>query len=300
MKIYKDFSKGNKVTLYNGDCFDLLKTIPDDSIDLVITSPPYAMNRSYEKASDDVNTFIDQHKLLLPEVNRVLKKGGSICWQVGYFVENKVIVPLDVHIFNIIESLNINLDKEDKFYLRNRVIWSFGHGLNSKLRLSGRHETILWYTKGNEYDFNLDEIRVPQKYPGKTHYKGPKKGELSGNPLGKNPTDVWDIPNVKANHVEKTVHPCQFPIAIPQRLIKALTNKGDTVLDPFNGVGSTGVATIIEGRKYVGAEIDKEYYELSKNRFKDIQKGTIRIREDKPVLKPNKKSKVAIKPKHFL
>ena len=123
--------------------------------------------------------------------------------------------------------------------MRNRIIWTFGHGLNSVRRFSGRHETILWSTKGDSLEFNLDEVRVPQKYAGKRAYKGPHKGELSGNPLGKNPSDVWEIPNVKAKHIEKTEHPCQFPVAIPQRLIKALTHENALILDPFMGSGTT-------------------------------------------------------------
>jgi DNA modification methylase len=81
--------------------------------------------------------------------------------------------------------------------------------------------------------FHLDRVRVPQKYPNKRHFKGPKKGELSGNPLGKNPGDVWIFPNVKANHVEKTTHPAQYPVELVERFVLALTEEGDWVLDPF-------------------------------------------------------------------
>lgn len=189
---------------------------------------------------------------------------------------------------------------ESPFVLRNRIIWTFGHGLNSVNRFSGRHETIMWFTKGDQTVFNLDEVRVPQKYPGKRSYKGPNKGRLSGNPLGKNPSDVWDIPNVKANHVEKTDHPCQFPVAIPQRLIKALTARNGLVLDPFMGSGSTGVAAIVEDRRFVGAEIQKEYYDISVSRLKDAADGNVKIREDKPVVEPNKNSAVAKLPEEFV
>ena len=151
--------------------------------------------------------------------------------------------------------------------LRNRIIWTFGHGLNPSQRFSGRHETILWFTKGETYSFNLDSVRVPQKYPGKKSYRGNKKGEYSGNPLGKNPTDVWDIPNVKANHVEKTEHPCQFPVAIPSRFIKALTLEDGVILDPYMGSGTTGVAAVLEGRKFIGAEIQENYYKIATDRI---------------------------------
>ena len=109
--------------------------------------------------------------------------------------------------------------------MRNRIVWHFEHGLHCSRRLSGRYETIMWFTKGDDYVFELDPIRVPQKYPGKKYFKGPKAGQYSCNPLGKNPGDVWTIPNVKSNHVEKTGHPCQFPVELIERLVLALTRK---------------------------------------------------------------------------
>ena len=78
--------------------------------------------------------------------------------------------------------------------MRNRIVWHFGHGLHASRRFSGRYEVIMWFTKSDDYTFNLDAVRVPQKYPQKKHFKGPRRGELSGNPLGKNPGDVWEIP----------------------------------------------------------------------------------------------------------
>ena len=297
MRIYKNYKECNLATLYNGDCLKLLKMLPDESVDLVVTSPPYCMGKAYEDPHDDIETFKAQHVKIFNELYRVVKKGGSICWQVGYHISDKCVVPLDCIIYNIFTSMSEKL--ENPFILRNRIIWTFGHGLNSLNRFSGRHETIMWFTKGKQTVFNLDDVRVPQKYPGKRSYKGPNKGQLSGNPLGKNPSDVWDIPNVKAKHVEKTDHPCQFPVAIPQRLIKALTTPNGLVLDPFTGSGSTGVAAIIEGRRFVGAEIQKEYYDIAIDRLKDAASGNAKIREDKPVAEPNENSAVAKLPEEF-
>ena len=297
MRIYKNYKECNLATLYNGDCLKLLKMLPDESVDLVVTSPPYCIGKAYEDPHDDIETFKEQHVKIFDELYRVVKKGGSICWQVGYHISDKCVVPLDCIIYNIFTSMSEKL--ENPFILRNRIIWTFGHGLNSLNRFSGRHETIMWFTKGKETIFNLDDVRVPQKYPGKRSYKGPNKGQLSGNPLGKNPSDVWDIPNVKAKHVEKTDHPCQFPVAIPQRLIKALTIPNGLVLDPFSGSGSTGVAAIIEGRRFVGAEIQKEYYNIAVDRLKDAASGNAKIREDKPVAEPNENSAVAKLPEEF-
>ena len=297
MKIYKRFREENRVTLYNGDCLKLLKTIPDEAVDMVITSPPYCMGKAYEDPHDDIETFRIQHKKIFNDIYRILKPGGSVCWQVGYHVSDKCVVPLDYIVYDLFTSLSAK--KESPFILRNRIIWTFGHGLNSTNRFSGRHETILWFSKGKQEGFNLDEVRIPQKYPGKRAYKGPHKGELSGNPLGKNPSDVWDIPNVKAQHVEKTDHPCQFPVAIPQRLIKALTSANGLILDPFMGSGTTGVAAIVEGRRFVGAEIQKDYYDVSVMRLNDAVSGTAKIREDKPVTEPNTNMSVAKLPEEF-
>lgn len=300
MHIYKRFKESNTVTLYNGDCLNLLKKLPSESVDLIVTSPPYCIGKAYEDPHNDIQTFRKQHTKIFKELYRVVKVGGSICWQTGYHISDKCVIPLDCIVYDIFTSMSAK--KEHPFTLRNRIIWTFGHGLNSTKRFSGRHETILWFTKGDQTIFNLDGVRVPQKYPGKRSYRGPNKGQLSGNPLGKNPSDIWDIwdiPNVKAKHVEKTDHPCQFPVAIPRRLIKALTNPDALILDPFMGSGTTGVAALLEGRRFVGAELMKEYYDISVNRLKDTANGDVRIREDKPVTEPNPNTAVAKLPDEF-
>ena len=297
MRIYKNYKENNRVTLHCGDCMELLKKLPDSAVDLVITSPPYCIGKAYEDPNNDVEFFRNQHITLFDELYRVVKPGGSVCWQVGYHISEKCVVPLDCIIYDIFTSHSEKL--EYSFILRNRIIWTFGHGLNSTNRFSGRHETIMWFTKGKQTVFNLNDVRVPQKYPGKRYYKGPNKGQLSGNPLGKNPSDVWDIPNVKAGHVEKTKHPCQFPVALPQRLIKALTLPNALVLDPFMGSGTTGVATLLEGRRFAGAELSKDYYDTSVERIKAAAVGKAKVREDKPVIEPNQNVAVAKLPEEF-
>lgn len=291
MRIYKQYGQKKDIVLYKGNCLNLLKEMPDESVDLIITSPPYCMKKAYENPTDDINTFKEVHKAIYPEIYRILKPGGSICWQVGYHVNETQTFPLDYIVYEIFTQDNYRLQKP--LILRNRIIWTFGHGLNSVKRFSGRHETILWFTKGDNYKFDLDSVRVPQKYPGKRAYKGPNKGKISGNPLGKNPSDIWDIPNVKAQHVEKTEHPCQFPVALPQRLIKALSNEGDTILDPFMGSGTTGVAAILEKRKFIGAEIMDDYYHISMQRIKDAVDGKAKVRDDVPAMQPDINSSVA-------
>ncbi|WP_297915680.1 site-specific DNA-methyltransferase [uncultured Campylobacter sp.] len=297
MEINEKFAIDNKVTVFNGDCLELLKTIPDNFCDLIVTSPPYCMGKEYENIHDDIMSFKEQQSKIFNDIYRILKVGGSLCWQVGYHVNKAEIFPLDYYVYQVFYENS--LEYKYPLVLRNRIIWTFGHGLNSSKRFSGRHETILWFTKGKEYNFNLDNIRIPQKYPGKRSYKGENKGEFSGNPLGKNPSDVWDIPNVKANHIEKTKHPCQFPIAIPQRLIKALTPINGIVLDPFMGSGTSGVASILEQRCFVGAEIQKEYFNIAKTRIQEAIDGVIKVRKDVPVMEPDLNSSVAMLPEEF-
>jgi adenine-specific DNA-methyltransferase len=199
---------------------------------------------------------------------------------VGNYVDNGEIIPLDVILYPIFASLGL--------HLRNRIVWHFEHGLHASKRFSGRYEVILWFTKSDDYIFNLDAVRVPQKYPQKKYFKGPKKGQLSGNPLGKNPGDFWDIPNVKANHVEKTIHPCQFPVELIERLVLALTNEGDWVLDPFIGVGTTAIAALMHHRRAMGAEIMPEYVALARERIQLAESGVLRIRPmARPVYDPD-------------
>lgn len=267
------------VIFYEGNTIDLLCTIPDQSIQLVITSPPYNLGKSYETKRNLDQYLLDQ-KTVIEECIRVLKPSGSICWQVGNYVDNGEIIPLDIILYPIF--------KQQGLKLRNRIVWHFGHGLHTSKRFSGRYEVILWFTKSDEYSFNLDPVRVPQKYPQKKYFKGPKKGELSGNPLGKNPSDVWNIPNVKSNHIEKTIHPCQFPIELVERLILSLSNEGDLVLDPYMGVGTTAIASLIHKRRSIGAEYIHEYVQIARDRVKKAEMGTLEVRPmERPVFDPN-------------
>ena len=269
VKIMESYNQDAEAILYEGDASNLLNTLPDESINLIITSPPYNLGKPYEKRSS-LKEYIEFQRKIIVECVRVLSQKGSICWQVGNYVENGEIVPLDILLYPIFSTLSLKL--------RNRIVWSFGHGLHSSKRFSGRYEVILWFTKSDNYIFNLDAVRVPQKYPQKKYFKGPRKGQLSGNPLGKNPGDVWEIPNVKSNHVEKTIHPCQFPVELVERLVLALTNKGDRVLDPFIGVGSTAIAALMHNRKIIGAEIMHEYLEIAKKRIHLAERGVLRVR----------------------
>ncbi len=271
----------NENTLYLGDCASFLDSLPMEPIfDLVVTSPPYNIGKEYENKTS-LNQYIMWQRSIVAKIYPRLKPTGSICWQVGNYVKDGEIIPLDIALAPIFFDL--------KMQMRNRIVWHFGHGLHTKRRFSGRHEVIMWFTKSDEYVFNLDPVRIPAKYPGKRYFKGPKKGELSGNPLGKNPEDVWDIPNVKSNHIEKTIHPCQFPVGLIERLVLSMTNEGELVFDPFAGVASSGVAAIIHNRHFWGCEMMDEYITIGKQRLDEAEQGVVKYRSfDKPIYEASK------------
>jgi len=298
--ISRQFSQTAEVTLLEGDALHTLKSVPDSAAKLIITSPPYNLGKPYEETTSLAN-YIEKLRPILDEVVRILSPTGSLCWQVGNYVEPTEIFPLDMYYYPLFKSLGLKL--------QNRIIWHFGHGLHASKRFSGRYETLLWFTKAPKYTFNLDKVRVPSKYPGKTHFKGKKRGLPSGNPLGKNPSDNWDlilneweagmwnIPNVKANHREKTIHPCQFPIELVERCVLALTNENDLVLDPFSGVGSAILAAIRQNRRAIGCEKSSEYLAIAKKRIADFYEGKLPYRPlGMPIYQPTGREKVSKAP----
>lgn len=287
MSIPKRFRRDRRIVLHHGDCLELLRQIPDETVQLVVTSPPYNLGKAYEKKLR-LEQYFEQQKAVITECIRVLRPTGSICWQVGNYVDKGSIIPLDTILYPIFSELQLKL--------RNRIIWHFEHGLHCTKRFSGRYETINWFTKTNDYVFNLDPVRVPQKYPGKRYYKGPKAGRFSCNPLGKNPGDLWIIPNVKFNHIEKTEHPCQFPIELVERLVLSMTNEDDWVFDPFLGVGSSIIAAMMHGRRGAGAETSEEYVKVARERIRLAQSGELKTRPmNRPVYDPKKAGNKLVK-----
>ncbi len=270
--------RDSNAVMHCKDNLAFMRPLADESMQLIVTSPPYNIGKAYEKRSS-LDAYIQSQAQVISECVRLLHPRGSLCWQVGNHVTSGEIVPLDIALYPVF--------REHGLKLRNRIIWHFEHGLHCSKRLSGRYETILWFTKSDDYVFNLDPIRVPPKYPGKKYFKGPKAGQLSCNPLGKNPGDVWIFPNVKNNHVEKTIHPCQFPVELVERLVLALTNPDDCVLDPYMGVGSSVVAAVKHGRKGYGCDIVEKYVSVAWERVHALQEGTLRTRPmNKPVYDP--------------
>lgn len=299
-----------KLNNYKYECksaLDFCTELESNSVKLIVTSPPYNLGKEYETRVS-IKEYLKKFIPLIKEFYRILDKDGSICWQTGNFVNNGEVYPLDIFFYPYFQSAG--------FHLRNRIIWHFGHGLHCSKRFSGRYETILWFSKTDKYIFNLDNVRISSKYPGKRHFKGNKKGQISGNPKGKNPEDIWemtferlvddwdaliwDIPNVKSNHLEKTDHPCQFPVELAERCVLALTNENDLVYDPFAGVASSLIAALKNNRKAYGTELEEKYINIGLQRIQNLADGKLLTRPIyKKIEEPNPKSKVAQRPKEW-
>ena len=298
------FNYPSESEVYCDDSLTRLRKFDPNKFDLIITSPPYNIGKTYE-IKESIEGYLKTQEEIIKELVKVLSDKGSICWQVGNYVDKGEVFPLDIFYYNIFKKLGLKL--------RNRIVWYFGHGLHASNRFSGRYETILWFTKTDNYIFNLDDVRIPAKYPGKLHFKGNKKGLPSGNPLGKNPSDIWeivvkdwdktlwDIPNVKSNHPEKTDHPCQFPIELVERCVLALTNENSWVLDPFAGVGSSLIGAIKNNRNAIGIDKEKKYCDLAKERINKFKEGNLKVRPiNKPIHIPSPNDKIAKVPKEWL
>ncbi len=293
-----------RYAIENSDSLDVLSSMDNKTIDLIITSPPYNIGKAYE-VKTSIENYLETQEEIISHLVRILSDKGSICWEVGNYVDKGEVFPLDMFYYQIFKNHGLQL--------RNRIVWRFGHGLHASNRFSGRYETILWFTKTNDYTFNLDSVRIPSKYPGKRHFKGPKKGQLSGNPLGKNPSDIWttinedwdseiwDIPNVKANHPEKTIHPCQFPVELVERCVLALTNENDWVLDPFAGVGSTAIAALKNRRNAICIDKEAEYCDIALQRIRKLEDGNLKTRAvGTKIHEPSPKDKISKTPDEWV
>ena len=303
--ISEEFAESSDIVFALGDSLEILSKCPDNFAKLIITSPPYNIGKEYE-VQTRLDSYLEQIEPILKELARVLSPSGSLCWQVGNYVDKSEVFPLDIYYYPLFKKLGLNL--------RNRIIWTFEHGLHCSKRFSGRYETMLWFTKSDDYTFNLDDVRIPSKYPGKTNFRpGPNYGLPSGNPLGKNPSDIWklmekewevglwNIPNVKANHPEKTIHPCQFPIELVERCVLSMTSENDWVLDPFSGVGSAMLAAVRHNRKAMGCDREAKYIDEAKRRMDLLLNGTLPYRPlGKAVYQPTGKEKVSQIPTSWL
>lgn len=299
-----NLSQAQDYIIKQGDSLVELKKLTDSTFKLIVSSPPYNIGKAYEKQVG-LDDYLAWQTDIIQELVRLVREDGSIVWQVGNYVDQGEVFPLDIYVYPIFKKLGLQL--------RNRIIWHFDHGLHASKRFSGRYEVLLWFTKTKDYTFNLDPVRVPAKYPGKRHYKGKKIGQISGNPLGKNPSDYWtlisqewetgciEIPNVKSNHPEKTIHPCQFPVELIERCVLALTDVGDWVLDPFAGVGSSLIAALNRQRRGLIIDRDQDYLTIAQERVQALQNGTLKLRPlGKSIHQPSGREKIAQIPPEWL
>ncbi len=248
-------------TLICGDILNVLGTVENDSIDLVVTSPPYNIGKEYETKLE-LDEYVTWCAQWLGELFRVVKSTGSLWLNLGYVevADRGRAVPLPYLMWD-----------KSPFYLLQEVVWHYGAGVAARRAFSPRNEKWLWYVKDPvNYYFDLDAVRDPNvKYP---HQK--KNGKLKCNPIGKNPGDVWIIPKVTSGSgrasPERTSHPAQFPTALIKRIIRACSREEDVVLDPFAGSGSTLEASLLERRRGLGIEIRPDYCAIAKQR---LQKG---------------------------
>jgi len=264
-KLVRERNFGNRVKMkdiYNsviyGDALLVMKRMPSKSVHLIITSPSYEVGKEYE-TNGAFKDYLNFHEEIIKEAKRILKDNGAIYWNVAQTPKNKEIIPLGAIFYNIF--------KKEYYYLKNWIIWRFEGGLNCKNRLSGRYENVLWFVKNpKKFIFNLDKIRITPKW----------KNDKRNNPKGKNPTDfwefvvdnsVWDINRVVNVSKEKTIHPCQFPEKMIERIIKASSNKNNIVLDMFNGSGTTCKVAKDLNRKFIGIDKELKYCKVAIKRI---------------------------------
>lgn len=286
--ISKKYIKGKKDYIINSDTNLALADFDDNSIDLMVTSPGYFVGKKYE-IDKSFADYLEYHTKTVNLLYDKLASNGSVFWNVAQTPLDNEIIPLGAIYYKIF--------KDAGFYLKNWIIWHFEGGINTKNRLSGRYENILWFVKDKDnYKFNLDDIRVPAKW----------QNDPRVNPKGKNPTDVWEfkskdlkpeeikyfIEQVKKDNErnksdlsdnflyidrvvnvsnEKTIHPCQFPEKLIERIIKASSDKGDMVVDIFLGSGTTAKVSRELKRNFIGIDLDLDYCKVSQKRIDDIK-----------------------------
>ncbi|HZZ93421.1 MAG TPA: site-specific DNA-methyltransferase [Usitatibacter sp.] len=254
--------RGDRYAIYHGDCLEFLTSLPDSSIDLTFTSPPYNIGKEYESVLS-LDQYVDWCVEWCAEIARITRRHGSFLLNVGYLAvpEKGRSVPIPYLLWN-----------KFPMFLQQEIVWNYGAGVAARKALSPRNEKLLWYVRDAEqYTFNLDEIRDPDvAYPNQK-----KNGKLRCNTLGKNPSDVWQIAKVTSgagrSSPERTSHPAQFPLDLCERVLKGFSNSGDFVVDPFLGSGSTLDATERFGRFGIGFELRRDYCDLAEKRIRATQ-----------------------------
>lgn len=226
------------------DVLDILPKIQAQSIDLVCTDPPYNLGKNYGKTVDSKawHEYEDFTLQWLSQCRRVLKPTGSIYVFMGVRFISKLFLMLE----------------EMGFLFNGWITWHYTQGMGRTKGFSPRHEDILYFTKTKAFTFNIDDVRVPQKY-----YR------QRNNMAGANPGDVWSFSHVHYCAAERKPHPTQKPEGAIERIVRTSSNEGDVVLDPFAGSGTTARVARVLHRHFIGIEINPEYVELANTRVNE-------------------------------
>lgn len=229
--------------VYLGDCIEIMKTIPDKSIDLVFADPPFNIGVKYDIHNDNMpyDDYYSWSEKWIKEIYRLLKNNGSVYIAIGD---------------EFAAEINIIL-KKTGFFFRNWIIWYYTFGQNQRKKFNRAHTHILYFTKDkNEFIFNDKNIRIPSA-------RQLIYNDKRANPEGKIPDDVWQFSRVCGTFKERLgLHPCQMPESVIERIINVSSNEGDIILDPFGGTGTTAVVAKRLNRQYITIEISKDYYDL--------------------------------------
>jgi len=257
----KPYFQAPNCLIYNMDCLEAIKLLPEKLVALTVTSPPYNIGKEYEKLLL-LDEYLNWCEQWIGEVYRVTVDRGAFWLNLGYLSmrDRAKAIPISYLLWDKVP-----------FYLIQEVVWNYGAGVAGSKFFSPRNEKFLWYVKNQDkYTFNLDEVRDPNvKYPNQK-----KNGKIKVNLKGKNPTDVWQFPKVTSGKnrasKERTAHPAQFPVAVVDRIIKSASNFNDIVLDPFMGSGTTAIVALGLQRQVIGFEIRADYCEIVANRIDDF------------------------------
>lgn len=231
-------------TIIIGDAIQELKNIPDNSVDLIITDPPYNLNKDYEKTKDNLEfeEYIEFSRNWLKECKRILKNTGTIYVFMG---------------MRYIAYIYMILEKELQLNFCSWITWHYTQGIGKTKGFSPRHDDILMFTVDKkDYTFNLDAIRVPQKY-----YRS------INNMRGANPGNVWEFSHMHYCNDNRFSHPTQKPEGLYERMVLASSNENDIILDPFLGSGTLLRVCQQTNRNGIGIEINENYIEIVKKRL---------------------------------
>ena len=232
-----------------GDCMDSLRRVPSDSIQLVVCDPPYNINVA---EWDDFDDYVDWAGLWISEVERILAPSGNFVLFGGLQYQSEV---GSGDLLSLISWMR----KHSNMLLVNLIIWNYPNGMGAHRFFSNRHEEIFWFAKTRKYFFDLDSVRRKLDPDTLAAYKKDKRLNPSSLDKGVNPTNVWRIPRLNSNSRERVGHPTQKPRILIQRLIRALSYPGSTVLDFFAGSGVTTAVAISEGRHSISTDIDRAF-----------------------------------------